>query len=315
MDNKVINLDTQLEFMDESVAEAAVGKNPYFQWVKIIVTDDQPNLNKQRVPLEEFDNLATSGLFTPIKMSFNKVSGGHADAQGKVIGTVTQLIKDGNRLLAMAALWKNERPEDVNMLKEMYQKGTPPNVSWEIAYANSSIDDGGVENLFGTSLTGMAVVANPAYGGRTPFIAMSSTTEENVEELEKLNSELSELKEKLAVAETTLAEKETELTELRTFKSEIEAAQAAVEKLNAIKEKFASANVKKDETYFEENKEMLLGLSESALDFMLQELSAFASTTEATASTKVNVPNLVPDTKKNLTPKELGQALRNLNKK
>jgi hypothetical protein len=67
----------------------------------------------------------------------------------------------------------------------------------------------------------------------------------------------------------------------------------------------------REDTYFDENKEKLLALNESDLDFMLQELSAFASL--AVAST-VNKPEntipVIPSSKSDLDPKELAKRMR-----
>lgn len=312
MDKNLISLQTQIEFMDENIAEAAVGRNPYFQWVKIIVTDDKPNLNKQRVPKEEFANIISSGLFTPIKMTWNKISPGHKEAFGQVIGTVTQLTEENDRVIALAALWKKERPEDIELLKDMYKKGAPPNVSWELSYSESSYDDDGVETLLGTSLTGMAVVSSPAYAGRTSFVAMSSaeSEEDHVEELEQLKEKITALETELAGVSEKLATSETELTELRSYKETAEAEKAAKEKFDALREKFTSAGVEKDDEYFEKNKAMLLALSEEQLDFMLQELVAFSKRESTSSTSTINIPNVVSDTNVQLTPVELGRKLR-----
>ena len=132
-----IYLDTQINLLTEQEfgeASAAISLNPAFQWAKIIVTDDKANLNKQRIPREEFVNLIRTGLFAPVKMSEAEITN-HKEAIGKPIGTITQLLEDTDKLIALAALWKKERPDDVAMLKDMYTKGNLPNVSWEISYA------------------------------------------------------------------------------------------------------------------------------------------------------------------------------------
>lgn len=175
---KDLNLTTQIDLLDDDKdlgeAFASVSLNPSFQWAKIVVTDDRPNLNKQRIPLEEFDNLIRTGLFSPIKMAESNISKGHDEALGKPIGTITQLAKEKNKVIALSALWKKERTDDISMLKDMYTKGTPPNVSWEISYADSKIEEDGTEALYGTSLNGLVVVGSPAYAGRTQFIAMAA---------------------------------------------------------------------------------------------------------------------------------------------
>lgn len=325
-----LTLETQLEliddvsfFGDDKEAFASISLNPTFQWAKIVVTDDQPNANKHRVPLEEFENVISTGIFAPIKMTEDQISRGHKEAMGKPIGTITQLAKVNNKIIALAALWKRERPEDIELLKKMYQDGNPPNVSWELSYADSKLEDD-IESLYGISLNGLTVVSSPAYSGRTQFIAMASddsqndtsTKEDKIVNEEELKQKISELEEELASLKASLTEKDAELGELRTFKSDVEAEKAKVEKLAEIKRKFEEAKLEKDEEYWDKNAETLLKLDESAIDFMIQELVAFA---EANASTndgknKKSVPNFSNTDIKNLSPKELGAKLRERNK-
>jgi len=323
MTDKTFTIPTQFELLDDNEEVASVSLNPLYQWAKIVVTDDQPNANKVRIPQGEFDNLIKTGIFAPIKMAEKAISDGHEDAFGKPIGIISQLTKEGNKIIALAALWKKERPEDINKLKEMYKNGTPPQVSWEISYVDSSLEEGGIEALQGTILTGLAVVGMPAYSGRTPFVAMSAKEnkeEFSVEDKEILEQKISELEQKLADALKQLDEKTnelqtnlSELDTLRTFKSEFDKKAEEETKLANIKTKFTEANLTKDEEYFVTNKEMLLGLSDPALDFMIQELVAFSSAKneEKSSDKKPKVPDLKDNKNESSEdPKALAQALR-----
>lgn len=180
--DKKINISSEFELIDNT-AEASISLNPVYQWVKIVVCDSEPNGNGFRVPEDEFDNLITTGINAPIKMARNHISDGHAEAYGNPIGVISQLKKEGNKVLALAALWKRERPDDVAKLKDMYLKGTPPNVSWEILYSSYDEEESGVKALRECVLNGLAIVGMPAYRGRTPFIAMSSMDTEQVTEI------------------------------------------------------------------------------------------------------------------------------------
>lgn len=184
-DKQTIQITSDIELLSDGDAFASVSLNPLYQWAKLVVCDSDPNGNKQQIEENEFDNLIKTGINSPVKMAERKISNGHEEAFGHAIGVVSQLKKEGNKLLALAALWKKERPDDIAMLKSMYTKGNPPNVSWEISYENSEIVDG-VEKLKGCILNGLAVVAMPAYQGRTPFVAMSSL------EVEEVTAELGE---------------------------------------------------------------------------------------------------------------------------
>jgi len=315
-------IDSLKEFGE---ATASINLNPNFQWAKIIVTDDRPNENKHRIPLEEFDNLIKTGIYAPIKMASLGQELEHDTALGKPIGAMAKFIKEGSKLITLAALWKRERPDEIAALKEMYTSGIPPNVSWEISYANEIAEEDDVIALKDTCLDGITVVSNPAYAGRTPFIAMSSKKqeEENVEDLEKAKATITELEQEIVNLKASLAEKETSLTtmstelaELKTFKDNIEKDKVQAERFKNIKQKFVDSKIEKDEAYFEAQKETLLAMEDSMIDFMIQELSAFASKiAQSSKKDEIKIPNIEGKEPKDLTPKELGQALReSLNK-
>jgi hypothetical protein len=324
MENKIqLNAELILLEEDKENAFASVSLNPFYQWAKIVVTDDQPNANKQRIPEEEFENLIRTGIFSPIKMSEGTISPGHADAVGKPIGILAQLVKEGNKIISLAALWKKERENDIAMLKDMYLKGTPPQVSWEISYSEEKEEEGGIKALIGTVLNGLAIVTNPAYAGRTSFVAMASEGQEDKnssmnEELEKLNLKIAELEKTLADAKAELEKQKTdaevlnrELEELRVYKENIEKEKAEAEKFDNIKKKFADAGIAKDETFFNEKKAELLSLTEEALDFMIQELIAAFNT--SAEDRKIILPKFVnTSSSAKPTPAELATALRGL---
>lgn len=298
----ILNLNADIEFIEPeptSIGEAfsAVSLNPNFQWAKIVVTDDQPNGNKQRIPETEFANLIRTGINAPIKMAEGAISIDHKEALGKPIGVITNLIKETNRIIALAAFWKKERPEDVAMLKEMYTKGTPPNVSWEVEYSESTLIDD-IEDLFGTALNGLAIVGMPAYKGRTPFVSMAAqnidSNKESItlDEIEQLKNELAALKAEFEKKEKELNDATAELTDLRTYKETVEKEKTDNEKFAAIKNKFSEAGIEKDEEYFNTKRPVLLGLSDEEIDFMVQEIAAFSKKAEASLrDKKPEVPN------------------------
>jgi hypothetical protein len=314
------------EFIDtennigEALASASL--NPAFQWAKIVATDNIPNGNNQKVPINEFDNFIKTGRHSPIKMAIGKISDGHEEAYGLPIGTITDLTTEGNKVIALTALWKKERPEDISALKQMYAEGNPPNVSWEISYDYSDIDsDDGSETLHGVQLNGLCVVGMPAYQGRTSFVAMASinnTEEMPVEELEQSKARVAELEILLSEKDTKISDMETELASLRQYKEQAELVASQETKLEEIRTKFQEAGIEKDETYFTEKRETLLQLNEAALDFMIQEMVAFG----ATASLKnknldSKIPNITSiDSNVNVNdPKALAKALREFKNK
>jgi hypothetical protein len=184
-DNKIMQITSDIELLNDGEAFASVSLNPLYQWAKLVVCDSDPNGNNEQIEEAEFGNLIKTGINAPVKMAERNISNGHAEAFGHPIGVISQLKQEGNKLLALAALWKKERPDDIALLKDMYTKGNPPNVSWEISYAGSETLDG-IKKFKGCVLNGLAVVNLPAYQGRTPFVAMSSL------EVEEVTAELGE---------------------------------------------------------------------------------------------------------------------------
>lgn len=336
-DNKFY-LDAKFEFLEDDSTEkgeafSAISLNPFFQWAKIVVTDDLPNANRMRIPQSEFENIIKTGINAPIKMAQAEISPGHKEAFGQPIGVITNLTKESNKIIALAALWKKERPEDIAKLKDMYLNGNPPNVSWEVSYTESSYNDEGIEELLGTSLDGLAIVGLPAYRGRTSFVAMSSEDQNKsdkesvtLEEIEQLKQENEQLKQEIANLKSTneslegsLNTAKAEAEELKAFKDNIEKDKADAEKLNAIKAKFEEAGISKEENYFVEKKDTLLGLADEELDFMIQEIAAFSKT--ATSSDNNKGPK-IPDLKNTdnedqdlSDPKNLAKALKELRAK
>lgn len=326
---KLYSFLTNLELIDiqaveENQAFASVSLNPNITWAKFTLTDDQPNANKQRVPKEEFENLMNTGIYMPIKMELNTTLGEH---EGSLpLGTIAHLKIDSNRIKGLAALWNQERPNDVRLLKEKYKEGEPLRLSWELAYSKAEVEEDGTESLRGVSLLATTVVGRPAYGDRTPIEALSTTNAGKMEDnnemdyekiIEDLKKELSDLKaeyEKVqGMAETKASELETansELEDLREFKNNIEKERLEAERLITIKEKFAEVKLEKDNDYFVSNKEMFLSLDDKALDFMLQEMVAGLSTSASKKPASEEIPAIVSDGTKEFTIKEMADLLR-----
>lgn len=296
-------------------SSAAVSLNPSYVWTKFILTDDKPNKNKQRIPKEEFSNIIKTGIFAPVKMKLGEINDDHDDAVP--LGVITALKEHDNKIEGIAALWLKEREEDVLTIKDMVNKGNYPQLSWEIMYDEASSEEDGIQALKNTILRAVTLVGMPAYAGRTPIYAAASksnNSEETVDELEKLTSRVAELEGLVKTREeeiVSLKAVQPELEELRSYKASIELEKANQEKFASIKKKFADANLNKSEEYFNTNKENLMKLEESALDFMIQELVAFSSKKEDKASDKQNIPNISAEDDVSLKdPKVLAEAVR-----
>jgi hypothetical protein len=289
--------------LGEDDAFASTTLNPTLRWLKFILTDDQPNGNKQRIPQEEFDNLIKSGINMPIKMAEGDIADGHDGA--KAIGVITHLKKVANKIEGLAALWSRERPEDVDKIIEEFESDTPPQISWEVPYDEEIIGEDGVATLKGIILRAATLVRLPAFEGRTPVLAVAAKeikpieaeaeikeeitmTDDKLKELEvqlsEANETIAELRNQLKEKEEGFASIENELTDLREFKAQADKDVEEAEKLDSVRAKFAEAEIKKDDEYFADNKERFLGMEDTDVDFMVQEMSAFAKTSVATAS-------------------------------
>lgn len=308
-------IDGTLEFFtDADYAEASISKNQHFRWAKFVLTDDKPNKNNQRIPREEFDNLIKTGIYAPFKVARGQINDGHEFAEP--IGVIAKLLQVDDKVIGLAALWPRERKDDVEYLEELYKSGNPLNVSWEILYTESDFDDSGVENLKNVSLVGATIVGLPAYAGRTPVIAVASELETSVEvtdmteeKNEVLSTENQEQMIALSEYNALKAEYEALKAEYEALKANLDAVQNAYAgeiRLKTIRQKFASVGINKPESYFEENKERLLALSDDAIDFMLQEMVA-GLTKESGAS--VSVPPVVQP-KQQLTKDDILEFLR-----
>lgn len=193
--SKSTKIDKETQFMlyliEEDEVVGYVGEaysslllNPAVTWAKFILTDDAPNNNGQRVPQTEFKNLIKSGLHMPVKMAYGKINDDHDDSLP--IGTITHLKQEDNKVIALAALWTEERPSDVSYIKEKVAAGESINVSWEILYGDYDIDDTGIVDLLDTYLKAATIVGRPAYAGRTPILAVAakSWSKAYIDELE-----------------------------------------------------------------------------------------------------------------------------------
>lgn len=330
MEPKTLTFQTKIEqlmYNNDDVGEAfsAVSQNPTFIWAKFILTDDKPNANKQRIPKEEYASIIKTGIHTPVKMGFDGAREDHDEAFP--LGVVTNLKEEDDKIIGLAALWTREREKDVQALREMYANGNLPQLSWEMLYQDSKVDENGVENLLGTSLRAVTVVSLPAYAGRTPMFAFASKNKSISEEekvtIEELQAKLTEVEASLTAKDTLITEKESalsamqkELDELKLYKETVEKEKKASERMVEIQKKFSDAGIQKDETFFTEKKDFLLGLDEATLDFMVQEMVSFASQAkEGKSSTKVEVPDLKNTEGISSDPKVLAEELRKRIKK
>jgi len=175
--------------------------------LSLILTDFEPNRNKQAVPRSEAEALLRTAINSPLKINFDGSEiYGHKGA--KPIGTIIEpaLGVDNGRevIIAEAIVWNDINPEVDKYMKQAFAEGI--GTSWEIYYDAdaATIDDNGVEWLSGCVFAGTCIVETPAYGpNRTRLLAIA-------EELNK-RDEQSE-KEIMAQADTNVAAADNTLT-------------------------------------------------------------------------------------------------------
>ncbi len=248
------NMGNVVQLLNENELKSEMGEafasfmiNPAVTWAKFILTDDRKNANGERIPKDEFKNILLSGIHMPVKMAIGEISQGHPGT--KPLGTITHLKEvttaDGtNAIVALAALWSQERPADIEFIKQRIAENKSVDVSWEILYEDASFNaEHNSMDLFGTVLKAATVVGNPAYEGRTPFLSIAAKkkseavsenssdeapiedshnlAEDNLNEIEQLKADMAEVQTKLDEAlalieanKTTLAERDAEIERL-----------------------------------------------------------------------------------------------------
>ncbi len=298
-----VELLTESEILKEFEAEAAISLNPNVTWMKFVLTDSRPNLNRQRVPTEEFSNVIKTGMFMPIKMAQGKISEGHADTVP--LGVMTHLLEQDNEVVALAALWDREREADVAYLRERFKEDKPIDVSWELSYTDSEYTDEGVEVFAGVTMNAATIVGMPAYMGRTnveEIAAQEDLEQENTnmdtinidkhEELmgaqaDKLKGEIDELETQLGDTQTELTELQEssesdaeELVTLQEFKTSVEAQEERAAWLIDVRQQFEESGLEVTDEYFDEREDTFAEMSPEQVEFFIQELVAFEDATE-----------------------------------
>lgn len=302
--------------------------DPSTRIMEFVLLDDIPNLNRQRVPADEFTNIINTGKFKPLKVALGGKPGKHKDSEP--IGVITELTTRGNQIVGLAALWGEERPGDVQTIKALYESGQGLGISWELLYGEADYNEElGCIDLKGITLTAATLVKTPSYGSRTPVTAVAEYQEDkkHVEELEKLQNELTELKaqstKEVAELKTAVESKEADLTKaqeeleaLRAFKVTIENDKAEAEKFEAVKKAFAEAGLNQDEAYFTAKRDMLLSMDEKTLAFLVEGLKEAKATAEVNEPTpdQHKVPPVTPGNTTVFDVKTLGEELRKKHK-
>lgn len=327
--NEVKLMIEKLE-IDEMAASASISLNPNVAWMKILLLDDGKNANNQRIPREEFANVMRTGLFMPLKMAYGSISDGHEDTFP--LGVMTHLKTEGNTIQALAALWDKERHDDVEFLRKHYAEGKSIDISWELTYTDEEAEEDGVA-LKNVSMNAATIVGMPAYQGRTPAIALSSTDDkgDSMDTIEltehkrlmdeqklQFETKISEIQTNFDSVQKELDEMKPKYTELAEFKQKYEEAEAKKTKLASIRKRFTDANLDITDEYFNEKAETFAGMSDEQLEFFVQELvAAFKPPEEGKASisiTSKGVPPIKPHDTGTVTPADIVEYLNKKDK-
>jgi len=262
--SKKLNLSSPIEL----IAEAGVS-NPNLGWISFILTDAEPNKNKQGIRESAFASLIESGQLMPIKMAKGIIAPNHEGA--KPLGAIASLSDEESKVLGKAAIWKMDRAEEYGILTAMSAAKQLPNISWEIVYTESELDDEGVEWILDPVLRGATIVGDPAYGDRTPILTVASNNaSEN--EPEEDATEDDGVCEGCAAQLIRIEELENTIKELQAYKDTIEREVVNAALLEARIEELNAAGVELTQEEIEAEKEAWLGMSDETFASVLNVL-------------------------------------------
>ncbi len=169
------------ELLSEVAMAGSDYANPLLSWLRLIFSDDKANSNGQGIKQEEFSNLIMSMVYMPIKADYKAESGLEGHTGAYQIGVIKEGQQEGNKLVAIGALYNDEFPEVVDFFKKEIAEGRSVDFSWEIRYKDSVHEEDAngvsIEWLTGTTTKAITAVGSPAYDGRTPLLSISSIDE------------------------------------------------------------------------------------------------------------------------------------------
>lgn len=147
-------------------------KHPLQKRIDFVFCDALPNANKQAVPVSEFGNVVTSSLYTPVKINFDG-DGPTGHVNTEPIGPITSMRVEEDKVIGSAVIWMADNEDIIDWMTEASAEEDGVQFSWEVYYSDSKIDANGIEWLYDIVSNGIAIVANPAYEGRTPLLSMA----------------------------------------------------------------------------------------------------------------------------------------------
>jgi hypothetical protein len=166
--------------MIHGYAIAENSSNPFQTKLSLILTDFEPNRNKQAISQAEAANIINSALISPLKINFDGESySGHKNAIP--IGAIASAYNGDDNgkpvIKADAVIWNDLYPDVKDHIKQAFAEGI--GTSWEIYFEDSKTDDNGIQWLEGCIFAGTCIVETPAYGPtRTRLLAIAESLNE-----------------------------------------------------------------------------------------------------------------------------------------
>jgi hypothetical protein len=196
---------TQKGTMRGFIRAVADTKHPLQTRLSLILTDFEPNGNKQGIPLAERDNIIATALHQPLKINFT--GDGYTGHTGAIpIGPITAAYAgiDNGRDVIMgdAVIWNEVYNDIAEHLKVAFSEGV--GTSWEIYFEDAETDTNGVNWLHGCVFAGTCVVEVPAYGpNRTRVLAIAEALEAKEDTLTEVENNMAVDQKVESAADTT----------------------------------------------------------------------------------------------------------------
>jgi hypothetical protein len=280
-------------------------QNPFLKEVELILTDFEPNSNREGIPRSEAQNIIKTALYTPIKIAISETDyAGHKNAVP--IGPITSVYEDTHDgkpvIKAKAIIWTDEYSDVYDILKAQSSEREYIGTSWEIYYESATAENG-VNWLNNVIFAGTCIVDVPAYGDRTKLLSKVAEKQMN-----ELNDQIEQL-------QTQLTERENELNELRkevdAYKAEAHA-KAQAEKRQNVVARLLKAGFTQAEA--DEKIEFYVSLDDAVFDKIVTDFVR----TRTEASKNLNHDTVIPEVGGShtpLSPKQLAQEFKKLKAK
>lgn len=335
---------------DGMLRATASQTNPLITSVEFVFTDFLPNKNKQAVALDEADNLIRTGVDMPLKADFRRGKiGDHAFSLP--VGHITAMESRGDQIIGRGIIYKDEFPELAGHLEKASSSDAGVHFSWELYHGSHIVDDAGITWFKDCVVAATTIVANPAYGGRTPLLAFASEdmtekindlerqivelqstnngSSNHMDPMEELRHQIADLTQRFTTLEVTtvaatdvvadaviapdVAALTSELDELRKFKTDVETQQARAAVLATRREALKDVLTEAD---FTQKADFVVDLTDEQFKVFAESLTSVVQKSKQVASFRG--ASLTPDPVVSSSPSgvsytELGEALRKYN--